>query len=454
MHFEHQVTVPAICAAALIAVAGACRGPAGSATDPDPVFTEAERARIVELSPAALPPPGRDATNRWADDPGAAKLGQRFFMDPAFSGRLLDGDNDGSSTTLGFKGQTGKVSCAGCHVPAAGFLDDRTASHQISLASGWSLRRTPTLLDVGQARLLMWDGRRDALYNQPFGPIENPNEMNSSRLFVAQQIAARYRADYEIVFGPLPDLSGLPVIDAGSTGCDRPLTGMPTCHGMPGDAAEYDALSDAEKDAVTRVVVNMGKALGAYQRLLSCGQSAFDRWVHGDDAGIGRPAKRGAALFVGKAQCVRCHAGPYLSDQGFHNVGLRPEIVASAFIDLADPGASIGLASAGGDPLNVRGRYSDGDDGRLIAPTGADEGAFRTPPLRCAGGRPSFMHTGQFRTLEDVVGFFSRGGQIGGYPGTSEIAPLDLSPLEQSDLIAFLRALEGPGPAPELLAAP
>jgi len=29
-----------------------------------------------------------------------ARLGQRLFFDPAFSGRLLEGDNDGSSATL------------------------------------------------------------------------------------------------------------------------------------------------------------------------------------------------------------------------------------------------------------------------------------------------------------------------------------------------------------------
>jgi len=438
-------------ALALVAASAACRGPADAL---DPVLTDADRSQLAALSPATLPAPPADASNRFADDPRAARLGQRFFMDPGFSGRLLDGDNDGSPSTLGMKGQTGKVSCAGCHIPSSGFLDDRTSSKQISLASGWSLRRTPSLLDVGQARLLMWDGRHDALYNQPFGPIENPVEMNSSRLFVAQQIAARYRADYEEIFGPLPDLSAVPALAATATGCDRPASGPPTCHGMPGDGAEYDALSPALKDAVTRVVVNLGKALGAYQRLLSCGQGPFDRWVHGDEAAVGSAEKRGALLFIGKGKCLDCHSGPFFSDQKFHNVGMRPDKVASAFIDLDDHGAAVGLAAAAADPLNVRGSYSDGDDGRLVAPTPGMEGAFRTPTLRCLTRRPSFMHTGQFRTLDDVIAFFSKGGQIGGYPGTSELVALDLSASEQSDLIAFLRSLEGPGPAAGLLVSP
>jgi cytochrome c peroxidase len=419
--------------------------------DQAPTLSSAERAALASLSPTELPRPPPDTSNRWADDPAAAKLGQRFFMDPSFSGRLLDGDNDGSPNALGFKGEAGKVSCAGCHIPAAGFVDDRTLNKQISLAAGWNLRRTPSLLDVGQAKLLMWDGRRDALYNQPFHPIENPNEMNSSRLYVAEQVYARYRTAYEAVFGAMPDLSRLPQLGATQTGCDRPLNGTPTCHGMPGDKAEYDSLTAADKDAVTRVVVNFGKALGAYQRLLSCGQGRFDRWAHGDGAALTYAEQRGAQLFVGKGQCLTCHSGPFLSDQKFHNVGLRPTLVAVVFIDNDDHGAWNGLAAALVDPLNVRGAYSDGDDGRLIAPTPAVDGAFRTPPLRCVGLRPSFMHTGQFRSLAQVIAFFDAGGHFAGYPGRNELTALGMTAQEKEDLAAFLAALDGPGPAAALL---
>jgi cytochrome c peroxidase len=208
----------------------------------------------------------------------------------------------------------------------------------------------------------------------------------------------------------------------------------------------------ADQQAVTQVVVNFGKALGAYERLLSCGAGAFDRWVHGDAAALSRAAQRGAQLFLGKGQCLQCHSGPYLSDQGFHNAGLAPAVVAVVFIDKNDRGAAVGLAQALADPLNVRGSYSDGDDGRLPdpVPTSA-EGAFRTPTLRCVSRRPSFMHTGQFKTLEEVIAFFDRGGHPGGYPGRNELSPLGLSDRERADLAAFLRALDGPGPDPSLL---
>jgi cytochrome c peroxidase len=436
---------------------------AGGASDPAPTLTAADRAALSALSPSSLPAPGPDASNQFADNANAAAFGQKLFFETAFAGKLLDGDNDGSPNALGNRGQTGKVACAGCHVPDAGFLDNRTLGQQISLAAGWGRRRAPSLLDVGQAKLLMWDGRHDALYNQPFGPIESVVEMNSSRLFAAEQVFALHRAEYEAVFGALPpldDTARFPALSAELTGC-QPSTVDPqpicngTKHGMPGDGAEFDGLSAADQDAVTRVVVNVGKALGVYERLLDCGPSRFDQWMSGQTAALSHSEQRGAALFVGRGKCVSCHSGPFFSDQKFHNVGLQPGTVAVVFTDQGDTGAEAGLAAAIADPLNVQGQFSDGDDGRLPASVDPSlTGAFRTPALRCSARRPSFMHTGQLKTLADVVTFFARGGDPFGYPGTSEITPLELSTQDEQDLVAFLGALEGPGPANDLLAAP
>jgi hypothetical protein len=55
------------------------------------------------------------------------------------------------------------------------------------------------------------------------------------------------------------------------------------------------------------------------------------------------------------------------------------------------------------------------------------------------------MHTGQYRSLVDVIAFFDRGGAPAGYLGTSEIGPLEFTSEERAQLLAFLAALEGPG---------
>jgi cytochrome c peroxidase len=444
---------------ALLGCAEASPSDSGNADDPAPRITAVELERLQTLSPAALPVVPPDPTNRWADDPAAAALGQRLFFDAGFSGRLLDGDNDGGANALGMQGETGKVACSGCHLPESGFSDTRSLRQQVSLGAGWGLRRAPSLLDVGQSRLLMWDGRHDALFNQVFGPLESPVEMNASRLFVAAELFERYRHEYEAVFGPMPpldDTERFPRLTARQTGCgalDAELRCTTPLRGAPGDGAEHDGMSEIDAALVTEVVVNLGKAMGAYERLLTCGQSRFDAWMAGDAGALSRAEQRGAALFVGKGRCVDCHSGPYLSDEKFHNVGVKPELVATVFIDANDAGASVGLEAMLADPLNARGAFSDGYDDRHQELSADMVGAFRTPRLRCVAMRPSFMHTGHMMTLASVVSFFSRGGERFGYPGTNELSKLDLSEREQADLVAFLEALTGPGPDDRLLRA-
>lgn len=442
--------------------AGGEAGTGGAAdADPDPVLSEADWSVLRELAPADLPPPPDDPTNAWADDPEAAALGQKLFFDTRFSGMLLDGDNDGTPFALGMKGETGKVSCAGCHLPSGAFTDVRSIRQQISLGAGWGLRKAPSLLDIGQSRLLTWDGRRDSLFSQVFGVLESEVEMNSSRLYAAQQVFVHYATEYAALFGELPpldDVSRFAPLAADQTGCrnlDRDNKCAGKVRGAPGDGAEFDALTAEDQEAVTRVWVNMGKALGAYQRLLHCGPGRFDAWVAGDEAALNRAEQRGAALFVGKGRCVTCHSGPYLSDEKFHNVGLQPQLVATVFIDANDPGAAVGLEHLMADPLNAMGIFSDGYDDRLPETLGPElTGAFRTPKLRCVAQRPSFMHTGHVGSLADVVAFFDRGGDSFGFLGTSELSPLDLTERERADLVAFLKALDGPGPEPALLAPP
>lgn len=429
--------------------------------DVAPVLTASERAALMALRYDDGPPP-EDPSNRVADDPAARLFGQRLFFDGSLSGPLIEADNDGSPATLGHVGEAGRVSCAGCHVPASGFVDTRSPHQQISLASQWTSRRTPTLLEVAFAPLYNWDGRRDSLWSQAVGVMESEKEFNSGRLFVAQQVFALHREEYEAVFGAMPQLDDsdrFPALAPEEAGCvEQPTSTGATfaCRGKPGDGAEYDGMSEEDQLAVTEVTVNVGKAMAAYVRLLRCGRGRFDAWLDGEEDALSASEQRGAQLFVGRAQCVRCHSGPNLTDGEFHNVGLSPAQVAVAFVDYDDRGAAEGLAAALEDPLSTGGAQSDGP--RDVLPervTDQHEGAFRTPTLRCMKRRPSFMHTGQIRTAAQVVAFFSRGGDPpGNFPGINELHPLQLSERDSEDLVAFMATLEGAGPDDALLAAP
>jgi hypothetical protein len=117
-----------------------------------------------------------------------------------------------------------------------------------------------SLLDVSHSKLLMWDGRRDGFFNQVFGVFESPVEGNTSRLFVAYQAFELHRAEYESIFGAMPDFSDrsrFPELTAEQTGCER-LDSDSKCvgvqRGAPGDGAEYDGLAADDQKAVTEVV--------------------------------------------------------------------------------------------------------------------------------------------------------------------------------------------------------
>jgi len=421
----------------------------------DPELTALRALRYDDAGPPD------DPSNRVADDPAARRFGQELFFEERFSGPLLEGDNDGSSATLGTRGEGGKVSCAGCHLPGSGFVDTRSPHQQVSLGAQWTLRKTPQLLDVAFAPLYNWDGRRDAIWNQALGVVESNREFNSGRLFLAEQLFRLYRDEYAAIFGEMPpfdDADRFPQLTPETAGCVEVTTAqgaMFRCRGVPGDGADYDGMAADDQALVSVAAVNATKAIAAYVRQLRCGTSRFDAWLDGDQMALNESEQRGAALFVGKAGCTPCHGGPRLTDDAFHNVGVSPAIVAVAIQDRDDRGAAAGIAAALEDPTSTAGEWSDGNREALPAKVDTTlEGAFRTPSLRCAGEHPSYLHTGQLATLEQVVAFFNRGGDHSGYPGKNELSPLQLSDAEQSDLVAFLRALDGRGPDPALLAPP
>jgi cytochrome c peroxidase len=429
------------------------RADAGSdASAPQTELTADLRAELEALALPEVRVVRPDVTNAYADDAEAAKLGQKFFFDPRFSGPLLDEANNGFADTLGLVGETGKVACASCHMPGNGaFVDTRSARQQLSFASGWTHRKAPSLLDVAEATFLTWSGRRDTAYSQVFGPIESPLEFNSSRLYVAQQIERLYKTEYEAVFGSMPALDTFAELAPEAAGCTA----------MPVDAASTICqVPGADDEAVTRVVVNFGKAIQAYTRQLTCGPSRFDAWIRGDESALTPEEQLGAIVFVGKGACNECHSGPQLTNHRFYNLGVPGGLVPFTGVNTADdPGAAEGLALVREDWLNSRGIFSDGDDGRLDTIAGdlsGYAGTFRTPTLRCVGRRPSFMHNAEFRSLEDVSRFFSKGeGDFAeGYVGTPTNYVRDLLPEEVDHLIAFLRALDGSGPAPELTTPP
>lgn len=394
-----------------------------AAPGPKRPWSEAEIETLASLSLSELGPLPADPTNRWADDPAAAELGQRIFFDTRFS-------------------SNGAVSCATCHLPELDFQDGKPLAEGVGTTS----RRTMPIASTARSAWMFWDGRKDSQWSQALGPLESAVEHGGSRAQYVHLVARHYREPYEAVFGPLPDLEDVPA-QAG------PVEG-------PDARAAWEALPEERRAAVTRAFANIGKAIAAYERRIDYGPGRFDRYV---DALVetGREPRdvltgdeiAGARLFIGKADCVSCHNGPLFTDDYFHNTGV-PQVPG-----LDDLGRSAGAAAVLEDEFNCRSAYSDAPADAcveldfMVVDSEEMVRAYKTPSLRNVAERAPYMHAGQIATLEDVVRHYARAPKAPA--GRSELHGVRLSRREASQLVAFLRTLSAPLATPRaLLQAP
>lgn len=376
-----------------------------------PDFSDAEKQTIASLALSRLPPLKPDTTNRFADVPAAAALGSTLFFDVGMS-------------------RDGTVSCSTCHKIDRQFQDDLPQA----VGVGRTNRRTMPLAGVARDPWFFWDGRRDSLWAQALTPLENPLEQAGNRAAYAHYIKARFGERYERIFGPLPDLSGMP-LNASPLGTDA-------------EKAAWNAMSGAQRDAINGVYANIGKAIAAFERSIEPAPTRFDRFaldlVAGaepkGDAVFSNDELLGLKLFIGKANCVTCHNGPRFTDNGFHNTGVPP--VAGL---PPDRGRIDAVSQVEADPFNCFGAFRDGDvsacgELRFMVKSAPELiRAYKTPSLRGAATRPPYMHAGQFSSLDEVVAHYAKAAPS--VEGVSEVHPLELSDRERGALVAFLKTL-------------
>lgn len=350
----------------------------------------------MQLKEAGPRPP--DPSNAYETKTEAAALGRALFNDVRLS-------------------RNGKVSCASCHGADNEFQDGRKLGQGV----GTGQRRTMPVMGAAYSPFLFWDGRKDSLWSQALGPLEDAAEHGTNRVDAVQVIRDHYPQQYQAAFGAFPP---------------------------------------AGPDAVNRVFANLGKAIAAYERQVSYGESRFDRYAAATVAGDGRGQEvfnaqevQGLRLFLGKGQCVTCHNGPMMTDHAFHNTGVPPLNPARP-----DRGRAEAVARLMRDEFNCLGKYSDakpeqcGELQFLSTNEPGQLGAFRTPSLRNVAARAPYMHAGQFTTVAQVLEHYARSPKAA--LGHSELAQpgekhagrqtIRLSATDIKDLAAFLGTLTGP----------
>jgi cytochrome c peroxidase len=350
-------------------------------------FSANEQVQILAHGPWP-PAPRQDTSNRVETQTIVAQWGASLFFDRRLSGN-------------------GQLSCASCHQPNRAFQDGLTTA--VGRLNG--IRNTPSLLDAAPARWLGWGGTHDSLWSASLTPLLNEGEMHQTLSSLSQRL-----------------------------------------RGTPELAKGYRAAFQQEPPADdAALVVDVAKALAAYQATLVSPRNAFDDFrdalARGDTqaaANYPLPAQRGLRLFIGAGRCTVCHAGPRFSNGEFADIGI-PFFVPGG----VDAGRYYGLQQLLRSDYNRLGRFNDAgtQDPRAVGTRHVileprHFGEFKVPGLRELTQTAPYMHNGSLPSIEAVVQHYSEFNEDRLHAdGERILRPLHLSAEQAADLAAFLRSL-------------
>ena len=337
------------------------------------------------------------------------KLGQALFFDP-----LIGGNRD--------------VSCATCHHPLTFTADGRSRAvgTRAYIDKGRRMPEGLRLVDIeGRDPVLMGFDMNSAAH--PFTPRNSPDVFNrgdsewttmfwdnrvfkgeDGRFYVNQGRLSKTPEYYQVI---MPDFvenvlaaqAMMPVLSDAEMRGTKGETDIKGAHNEVGEVLgqneeeiwaalmkrllafeEYVELFKAaypDKDPTKLHFGHAANAIAAFEiDSFTFLDAPWDQFLAGDDSALNEQELRGAHLFYGKADCVKCHTGRLMTDQLPHNIGVIP----------IGPGPS----AAEDLDFGVAHRSDFGFE---------DMYAFRTPPLRNVELTGPYMHNGAYSTLEAVV---------------------------------------------------
>lgn len=333
-----------------------------------------------------LPPYNHLSDNLFAND----------FLDPYKYIRLPKEINSPQMVELGkmlffdpVLSSNNKRACASCHDPKKAFTDGQPKSTALSF-EGTVDRNAPTLINCVYNERFFHDMRSEALEDQIEHVLTNRKEFDTDMLKIIDKLKQS----------------------------DEYVTMFNQCFGkMDGDKLNGHTISFA---------------VSAYVSSLRGFNSPFDKYVRGEQAHIDDDVRRGFNLFMGKAACGTCHFAPVFNG----TVPPKYEESESEVLGVAE------------NPY-VKNQVVDPDLGRGVArlkeQSDFNKFAFKTPTVRNAELTAPYMHNGAYKTLEDVMEFYNKGGGEGfGIHLDNQTLPFDslsLNKQEIKDIVAFMKSL-------------
>lgn len=272
-------------------------------------------------------------------------------------------------------------SCATCHNPEKAFTDGLKTN--VSLTGMNLPRNTPTLTYASLQNAQFWDMRQLDLEKQSVDVIQNKDEMHGSM----ENIHAKIQLDKEYV------------------------------------KLFKKAYPKNSKPEAWQIQ----NAIASYVRSLNSFDSRFDKYMRGNKNILNSEEIEGMNLFMGKAKCATCHFTPLF------NGTVPPSYSKTEHEVIGTPNDPSGKSLS-----SDKGRYLYNKMPQLV-------GAFKTPTVRNSAITAPYMHNGVFKTLEEVVSFYNKGGGIGlGYEVENQTLPFDklnLTVKEEKALVTFMKTL-------------
>ena len=244
-------------------------------------------------------------------------------------------------------------SCISCHKLLDNGADNVAYTEGIDGKIG--LFNAPTVYNAVYNFRQFWDGRAKNLKEQALKPIENPVEMGNT---VEQAIK---------------DLKA--------------------------DEAYRRMFNEIFKDGIT--ANNLAKVLAEFEKTLITPNSAFDKYLRGDEKALNAQEQKGYQLFTTKG-CISCHNGINIGGNLYNKFGIYKDAESKEL-----------------------GRYNQ-------TKKEEDKYVFKVPSLRNVAITAPYMHDGRVDTLEDAVNIMTK-YQLG--------RPMNKEDLK--NIVAFLKTLTG-----------
>lgn len=234
-----------------------------------------------------------------------------------------------------------QISCASCHILEQG--GDDGLKFSIGVSGEKSVRNSPSVFNLNGHVAYFWDGRAQSLETQIDGPIHHPDEMGTDWPSIIEKLS--------------------------------------------GDNALYKEFRRLYGGMDERSIKN---AIVIFEKSLRTDDSAFDRYLRGDDVALSDTAKKGAQHFLNFG-CSSCHQGYLVGGNLFQKFGVYRAENDESFQHL-----------------------------------------FKVPSLRNVEHTAPYFHDGREATLQGAVRTMAD-AQLG----------RPLSEIETKNLVAFLKSLSG-----------